>query len=351
MADLTGQQIGRYRILRPISLGGIATTYLAVDTLLGARQVAIKTFPIRSYEQLRIAQESRLLVELDHPNILQTFDVGIGEDIFYIINPYISEGTLREHHPIGTRVPLTTVISYVKQVADALQYLHDRYMIHRNVKPDNMFRNSNSRVLLSDFGIPTILSTEASSERMISTLKYMAPEQIQGQPRYASDQYALGIVTYEWLSGKVPFSGTRIELAVQHLQTQPTPLSTIVPEIPHEVDEVVMRALEKNPQDRYPRIQAFADALEQASRPPRILFAQQPPSSPSPSLISPYGSDPNPVPSGTQVIGPMFVQLARGRSSVLRYADERLTRFFSRRGEKKLGWQTWYENGRLKKGV
>ena len=177
-------------------------------------------------------------------------DFGIGEDIFYIINEYILKGTLRQRHPIGTRVPLTTVTSYVKQVADALEYVHDRGIVHSDVKPENMFIRSGNQVVLGDFGIATILSDDQTVPA--GTFKYTAPEQINGKPQLASDQYALGIVVYEWLSGEPPFSGSGLEFTFKQLTELPTSLNTIFEGNSAEVNEVVMRALRKDPQDRYP---------------------------------------------------------------------------------------------------
>src|SRR2546421_336565 len=156
----------------------------------------------------------------------------------------------------------------VKQVADALQYAHDEKLIHRDIKPENMLLGRRNDILLSDFGIALVAQSSRyqSAQEMAGTMAYMAPEQIQGKPRPASDQYSLGIVVYEWLSGDRPFHGSLTELVGQHLSVPPPPLNEKVPAIPLDIEQVVLTALEKDPHQRFGSIQAFATALEEASQ-------------------------------------------------------------------------------------
>src|SRR5438552_19217126 len=148
---------------------------------------------------------------------------------------YAANGTLRRRYPKGSLVPLSVIISSVKQVADALQYAHEQKFIHRDVKPENMLLGRRQEVLLSDFGIATIAHSTSSlnvgAEGTSGTLAYMAPEQIEGHPREASDQYALGIVVYEWLCGERPFEGSVSELIAQQLRMPPLPLRERIPTI------------------------------------------------------------------------------------------------------------------------
>src|SRR5207302_3151736 len=161
-----------------------------------------------------------------------------------------------------------TVVSSAQQVADALQYAHENKIIHRDVKPENMLTGQRKALLLSDFGIAaTAHSTSSmSTQAPVGTIPYMAPEQIQAQARPASDQYALGIVVYEWLCGTRPFEGSYTEIFAKHLMTPPPPLRENVPTLPPEVEQVVLRALAKDPKQRFATVQAFAAALEQASQ-------------------------------------------------------------------------------------
>src|SRR5947207_5989242 len=166
----------------------------------------------------------------------------------------------------------------------ALQYAHDKKFIHRDVKPENMLIGQHQEVLLSDFGIAAIShSTSAlklGAEGTSGTLAYMAPEQIEGHPRPASDQYALGVVVYEWLCGERPFEGSVSEMIAQHLSVPPLPLHERMPEIPPEIELVVLRALAKDPKERFASVAAFASALEQASQraltPTAQLASKQP---------------------------------------------------------------------------
>jgi serine/threonine protein kinase len=161
-------------------------------------------------------------------------------------------------------------VQYIKQIASALQYAHDDQLIHRDIKPHNIFIGSKGELLLGDFGIAVLSSTGLVSlqqpQGQAGTPVYMAPEQIKGKPSRSSDQYALAIIVYEWLCGKPPFTGSMMEIMGQHLNATPQPISEVVPTIPPEVEQVVLKALAKEVKDRYPTIQEFADALESASR-------------------------------------------------------------------------------------
>src|SRR5436853_4997432 len=165
-------------------------------------------------------------------------------------------------------MPLTTVVNFLEQIADALQYAHNHQIIHRDVKPENILLDADNRLLLSDFGLSLLTpsSEQLSTQDPAGTARYMAPEQLRGKPHFASDQYALAIMVYEWLCGKLPFRGTMWEIWQQHLYTAPPPLHTIRPELPLVLENVVLRALAKKPQDRFVSIQAFARALARASQ-------------------------------------------------------------------------------------
>src|SRR5947209_720005 len=182
---------------------------------------------------------------------------------------YALGGTLRQCHPRGTQLPLTTIVPYITQVAEALQYAHEEKFIHRDVKPENMLVGRRDAILLSDFGIALIAQSSRyqSTQEVIGTVAYMSPEQIQGKPRPASDQYSLGVVVYEWLSGHRPFHGSFTELCTQHMFASPPPLHEKLPTLAPEVEQVVMTALNKDPKQRFASIQAFATALEQISQP------------------------------------------------------------------------------------
>ncbi len=267
MIGRLGQQLGNYRLVRLLGKGGFAEVYLGEHIHLNT-QAAIKLLrtQLARDDVASFRTEARTIAHLKHPNIVSILDFGVENDLPFLVMEYAPNGTLRQRHPKGESLPLPIVLQYVKQVAAALQYAHTNNLIHRDVKPENMLLNNNNDVLLSDFGIAIVVqSTQPQSNKELAgTWAYMAPEQIQGKPCAASDQYSLGIVVYEWLTGVQPFQGNYVEVASQHLEAIPPPLSNkLSPNLP-EVEKVVQISLAKDPQKRFGSVQAFANALEQA---------------------------------------------------------------------------------------
>jgi len=269
MTDYVTEQLGNYRLVRHLGRGGFADVYLGIHVHLKT-QAAIKVLhtELTSSDIEKFRTEARTIARLEHPHIVRVLDFGIEDHTPFLVLALAPNGTLRQRHPKGIRLSLPTIVSYVKQVADALQYAHQQKLIHRDIKPENMLLGRNNEVLLSDFGLVLIAqsSMSQSTKEMAGTIPYMAPEQLQGRPRPASDQYALGVVVYEWLTGDRPFQGSVLEIATQHLLRPPAPLHAKNPAIPPEIEEVVFAALAKDPQQRFATVQAFANALEQASR-------------------------------------------------------------------------------------
>lgn len=269
MDERIGQQLGNYRLISFLGQGAFAKVYLAEHVLL-RNKVAIKLLHTHldtdSSEQF--VSEARIIASLTHANIVRVFDFNVENGVPYIVEDYAPNGTIRQKHPKGTRIPLAAVIKYTEQVANALQYAHDHRVIHRDIKPENMLLGPHEQILLGDFGIATVAkSTRLQSLRDIAgTVSYMAPEQLQGQPRRASDQYSLGIVIYEWLTGVCPFLGSFTEVASQHLFTPPVPLELKVQGLPAGIEEVLFIALAKEPEHRFSSVRAFFNALKQASR-------------------------------------------------------------------------------------
>jgi serine/threonine protein kinase len=275
MLDYIGQRLGNYQLTRLLGEGSFAQVYLGEHIYLGTR-AAIKVLKPMANDLDWFCTEARTIARLVHPNIVRILEFGVEDDIPFLVQDYAPNGTLRQCHPKGTLLPLPSVISYVKQVAEALQYAHDEKFIHRDVKPENMLLGRSNEVLLSDFGVALMSQTfhDQSVQNVAGTLIYMAPEQIQGRPRRASDQYSLGIIVYEWLAGEPPFNGSLTEILSQQLAVPPPPLRAKVPTVAPTVEQVVMTALEKDPDKRFSSIRAFALALEQASQ-PNTLTAQQ----------------------------------------------------------------------------
>src|SRR5437588_3202348 len=199
MTDRVGQKIGNYRLVRLLGQGGFAEVYLAEHTYLGSF-AAIKLLYVRVAQEdiTQFQQEGRMLAALEHPHIVRVLDFGIEDSTPYLVMSYAPSGTLRTRHPKGSRLPLPTIVEYVKQIAQALQYAHDHKFIHRDIKPENMLVSREGTLLLSDFGIAVISRSERSSLNSQAgtggTPYYMAPELFAGKPRTASDQYSLGAV-------------------------------------------------------------------------------------------------------------------------------------------------------------
>ena len=232
MTDRVGQQLGNYRVLRLLGRGGFSEVYLGEHVYL-KQQAALKVLHTRLGEQdaEQFLREAQTLARLDHPHIVHVLDFAVQDGTPFLVMEYAVGGTLRQRHPTGTRVPLERIMAYVNQVASALQYAHNQRLVHRDVKPENMLLGSREEVLLSDFGLALLIphthsaSTQAMAQPLEGTSPYLAPEQVQGKPGPASDQYALGVVVYEWITGKPPFSswGSWFEIATQHLSVPPHP--------------------------------------------------------------------------------------------------------------------------------
>ena len=268
MPDRVGEQLGNYQLIQFLGQGSFAEVYLGGHIHLGtlaAIKVLHRKLASEDFDTFRM--EARLLAHLIHPHIVRVLEFGIEDEVPFLVMDFAPYGTLRQRHPKGTRLPLSTAISYVKQLADALQCAHDERLIHRDVKPENMLIGRRNEVLLSDFGIAILRQSgrEQRPSEMSGTMAYMAPEQIQGRPCLASDQYSLGVVVYEWLSGMHLFQGSStIEVAMKHLSAAPQPLREIVPTISPAIEQVVLRAIAKEPAERFESVQVFAAALEQA---------------------------------------------------------------------------------------
>ena len=276
MSDRVGQRLGNYHLLRLIGRGSFAEVYLGEHLHLGT-QAAIKVLSAslndEGREQLR--NEARMMARLVHPHIVRVLDFEIEDGVPFLVMEYTPNGTLRQRHPKGTVVPLEDVVSYAGQVAEALHYMHSHKLIHRDVKPENMLLGSQNEVLLTEFDL-TIISQSSRSQQTqeaVGSVTYMAPEQLKGKARSASDQYALGVVVYEWLCGDPPFSGSVQQVAMQHLSALAPPLRAKAPAIPQAIEDVVLKALAKEPEQRFPNVQAFALALEEAFH---VATAQSP---------------------------------------------------------------------------
>jgi serine/threonine protein kinase len=293
-------QNGRYQYLRLLGSGGMGQVYLMQDTRV-SRQVAIKvirsegaSYPGSSTaaDAARLFQrEARAVAALEHPNILPLYDYGeeSGEDatITYMVMPFCPDGSLEGWVSLHSNrlLPPQDVAHMLEQAAEALQFAHDHEVIHLDVKPSNFLLRSNKKnpdrptLLLADFGIARNYTTVASSSRTIrGTPTSMAPEQWSSNPVFATDQYALAVMAYELLAGRPPFVGSMEQLMYQHFNAPPPPPSSFNPRLPAVFDAVILRALAKKPEDRYPSIAEFAGAFAEAVKqvPGDLSFAERP---------------------------------------------------------------------------
>src|SRR5947209_9552862 len=281
MAERLGQQLGNYLLTRLLGEGGFAEVYLGEHIHLGTvAAVKVLHAQLTTNDVAQFNNEARTIAHLEHPHIVRVLDYGVENKTPFLVLIHAANGSLRQRHPKGTVLSLGEVVSYIQQLAPALQYAHDEKLIHRDIKPENMLLGRNNEVLLSDFGIAVVAQSsryQEGGQEIGGTIAYMAPEQLQGRAVPASDQYALGIITYEWLSGDRPFQGSFPEIASQHMLVPPAPLRLKIPGIPKDIEEVVMRALAKDPQQRFMRVEAYANALEHACQvvPPLVIQSGQ----------------------------------------------------------------------------
>jgi predicted ATPase/serine/threonine protein kinase/DNA-binding CsgD family transcriptional regulator len=270
VSNRDGQQIGNYRLLQLIGQGSFAEVYLGEHLHLGT-QAAIKVLhsQFTSEEKEQFYTEARTLARLIHPHIIRIHDFAVEDDTPFLVMDYAPNGSLRQRHPRGTRVPIADVVSYVKQMAEALDYIHEQKLIHRDVKPENMLLGRKNEVLLTEFDLAIIVQSTRSqqTQEAAGAIAYMAPEQLRGKPRTASDQYSLAVAVYEWLSGAPPFTGSPREVVSQHLSAPPPALYPKVPAISPAIEHAVLQALAKDPKERFDSVHAFARAFEEASNP------------------------------------------------------------------------------------
>ena len=278
--SLAGSQIGRFRLLRLLGRGGMGEVYLAEDDQL-RRQVAIKViqaeYPDPDATRLFL-REARVIAMFNHPHILPLFDFGEatihGMTLTYMVMPFCKEDTLAAWMQQRRNAALLSpqgVGLIVQQAASALQYAHNHQVIHQDVKPSNfLIRSSEDAsghpdLMLADFGVAKSTSTTASvSQSVRGTPAYMAPEQWEGAPVAATDQYALAIMAYDLLTGHPPFQGGLGQAMYQHLHVTPQPPGKLNPRVPADLDTVLLHALAKKPEERFASIAAFARAFQQA---------------------------------------------------------------------------------------
>lgn len=264
-----GEHIGDYRLIAELASGSFATVYLAQPTLRSLRFVAIKCLHAAhldaAQKRERFLQEAQVLGMLTHPHILPLIDVGIDEGTPYIVTAYAPLGSLKDRLEDQSARPLTLeeALTMLAQVGQALAYAHQRNIIHCDVKPANILFNARGEALLADFGIAALVET-ASGKRASAagTPAYMAPEQFTGTVCKECDQYALGCVAYELVSGQQPFSALDfLAMGFKHMAEKPLAPTEFNPALPIHIEQAILKAMAKQRADRYADISTFIAAL------------------------------------------------------------------------------------------
>lgn len=313
MSDtLTGKKIGKYVIKEKLGSGGMAEVYKGYQENLD-RFVAIKlmhAFLVADQDFLnRFQREARAMASLNHPNIVGVYDFDVyGENSYYLVMEYIRGGTLKERLEQlarqGERLPLTDVVKMIAEIADALAYAHRRDMVHRDIKPANIMLNEDTgRAVLTDFGIVKLMGSQSmaftATGALIGTPAYMSPEQALGKSGdHRVDIYSLGVMLFQMVTGALPYDAdTPLAVVMQHVNSPTPEPSSLIPDIPWGLQEVIMKAMAKAPEERFSSAGEMAAAL-------RAVDLSATSSRPAAAVVPPAPSMDHPTPAKTEVMVP-----------------------------------------------
>lgn len=268
-----GQMLGAYRIINQIGQGGMANVYKAYQPSMD-RNVAIKVLPSQLAESKEFAkrfqQEARIIARLEHPHILPVLDYGESDGVMYFAMRYLEAGTLKDKIVAGSPLPLNEIDRIFTQLTDALSYAHSQGVIHRDLKPANALVDSQGNLFLTDFGIAKLLESASprltQTDAIMGTPAYISPEQAQAQTvDQRSDIYSLGIMLYEMVTGRVPFvADTPLAVILKHVSDSLPLPSSLKSDIPEAIEQVILKALAKNPDDRFATAAEFVSAWKRA---------------------------------------------------------------------------------------
>lgn len=270
MADRVGQQFGTYQLISLLAESPIAEVYRG-EQRYSHIAVALKLLrrPLATTEEIDAFRgEARTLARLIHPHIARVLGFDVQDHTGFLVMDYVPGGTFRQRYPGGEAQTLETILPAIKQAADALQYAHEQGVNHQALKPESLLVGNQDEVVLAGFRLASAYPPAENQppEEINPVTAYLAPEQLLGKSGPASDQYALGVIAYEWLRGAVPFGGSGAELAQQILKAAPPPLYGEALTPWSVVERVLLRALAKDPAKRFATIQAFAAALVEAAQ-------------------------------------------------------------------------------------
>ncbi|RYI32180.1 Stk1 family PASTA domain-containing Ser/Thr kinase [Bacillus infantis] len=275
---LIGKRIsGRYKILDMIGGGGMANVYLAHDMILD-RDVAVKILRLDFAENdefiRRFHREAQSATSLAHPNIVSIYDVGEEDSIYYIVMEYVEGQTLKQYIQQHSPVPVDTALDIMKQLLSAISHAHQHHIVHRDIKPHNILVDRLGNVKITDFGIAMALSSTSITQTnsVLGSVHYLSPEQARGgMANKKSDIYSLGIVMFELLTGRLPFSGeSAVSIALKHLQSETPSLRRWNPSIPQSVENIVLKATAKDPFHRYENVEDMEEDIRTALEPGRM---------------------------------------------------------------------------------
>ncbi len=271
----------RYRIERVIGIGGMAIVFKATDLLM-RRVVAVKILKdeIAGDEPSvkRFINEYKAIAMLSHPNIVNIYDVSVRENIKYIVMEYVDGITLKNYMRHREVLNLREIVSYTTQILRALDHAHKKGIIHRDIKPQNIMLLKNGIIKVMDFGIAKLPNAETVTltDKAIGTVYYISPEQVEGgQIDSRSDLYSLGVMLYEMATGQLPFTAdTPVSVALMQVNETAVPPREINPQIPVGLEQIICRAMEKNPDDRYQSAEDMLSHIQKLRENPRVVFRE-----------------------------------------------------------------------------
>ena len=278
-----GSYFGNYRITSEINCGSFGCVYRAQHAFL-PRVAAIKLLHatrLQSQEaHEKFLQEAQLLEKLKHPHILPIYEFGVNNGLPYLVTEYASGGSLRDllRRRSSLPLPLEEAIFIISQIGNALYYAHRRRIIHHDLKPANILFNGRGDALLADFGIAIMLTTATLEQvaEVNGTPAYMAPEQFRGKVSRRSDQYSLGCIIYELVTGQPPFTAPdAVAMGFKHLRERPISPTQLNPSLPQDIEKTILKALEKRRINRYPDVLTFIKELQALSVAQRLTSARQ----------------------------------------------------------------------------
>ena len=280
MENYVGKRLdGRYEVQEIIGVGGMSVVYKAYDNV-DDRIVAVKVLKTELADnedsKRRFKNESKAIALLSHPNIVKVYDVNFGERLQYIVMEYVDGITLKEYINKMGAITWNDALYFMTQILKAIQHAHDKGIVHRDIKPQNILLLENGVIKVTDFGIALFsrTGTKTLNKQAIGSVHYISPEQAQAhETDEKADIYSLGVVLYEMLSGKVPFDGdSAVSIALMQVQKDAKRLTEINPDIPLGLEQICVRAMQKNPKDRYHSASEMLIDIEEIIKNPRTLF-------------------------------------------------------------------------------